>query len=90
MEGATPLGRRRDEGEDAMNVTDRIVRIIRARCSDVLAPSDLDLVEAALNSSYATVAISSEVAERIAEVLDALDERLAATESRLDRTEESA
>jgi hypothetical protein len=68
-----------------MNVTDRIVRIIRARCSDALTPSDLDLVEAALNGSDATVAISSEVGERIAEVLDALNERLAATEARLDR-----
>jgi hypothetical protein len=66
---------------------DHVIRIIRARCSDTLAPSDLLAVEAALNGD--DVALAREIAERIAEVLDALDERLAATESRLDRIEET-
>jgi hypothetical protein len=60
---------------------DYAIRVIRARCSDTFAPSDLLAVEAALNSDDGE-ALAREIAERIADVLDALDERLAATEAR--------
>ena len=73
----------------AMTDLDHAIRVICARCSDTLDPGSLALVEAALNGSGVET-MSREVAERIAEVLDALDERLAATESRLDRIEEAA
>jgi hypothetical protein len=58
---------------------EHIIRVIRARCSDALDPSDLLAVEAALNGRD-NVALSREIAERVADVLDALDERLAAME----------
>jgi hypothetical protein len=51
---------------------DHTIRVIRARCSDALAPSDLDLIEAALTGGDAI----AEVLERIEDVLDAMDERL--------------
>ena len=55
---------------------DHAMRVIRARCGDMLAPSDLALVERALNGGEA---VPGEVLERIGDFLDALDERLAAT-----------
>jgi hypothetical protein len=67
---------------------DHAIRIIRARCSDALAPGDLDLVEAALNRN-AVETITREVAERIAEVLAAMETRFAAMETRLETMEEA-
>jgi hypothetical protein len=62
---------------------DHLLRLIAARAPEIL-PSDRDLIEAALNGHDA------EIMERIADVIDALDERFAAMETRLDRIEEAA
>lgn len=61
---------------------DRAIRVIRARCSDAIAPGVLDLVEAALTGDGPD-AISREVAELVVEVIDAMSERL-------DRIEQAA
>ena len=63
---------------------DHVLRLISARCPE-LTPAEI----AALTGG-GDETLSREVAERIEDVLDALNERLAATESRLDRTEEAA
>ena len=47
-----------------------------------LAASDKNLIEAALNGGDDGVALAREIAERMADVLDALDERLTATGDR--------
>jgi hypothetical protein len=67
---------------------DRISRLISARCPE-MSPSDILAVEAALTGS-GDATLPREVAERIAEVLDALDERFAAMDSRLDAMEEGS
>jgi hypothetical protein len=68
---------------------DHAIRVIRARCSDAIAPSDLDQIEAALTGRDDEM-LSREVAERIVEVIDALETRVVAMDSRLDAMEEGA
>lgn len=58
--------------------TDHVIRVIRARCSDTLDPSDIDLIEAALTGSDA-----------IAEVLARIDDVFAAMETRLETVEDA-
>jgi hypothetical protein len=52
---------------------DRVIRLIAARAPEI-APSDRDLIAAALSGGEAM--ISREVAERIVEVIDALAAKL--------------
>ena len=53
------------------------MHVIRARCSDTIAASDISLIEAALTGGDAI----AEVLERIEDVLAAMDERLTASEA---------
>jgi hypothetical protein len=68
---------------------DHAVRVIRARCGDALTPVDLALVERALSGRDAAAApegdeggkaIPGEIGEKILEVLEAMEARLAALE----------
>jgi hypothetical protein len=67
-----------------MTGVDRVTRLISARCPE-LTPAEI----AALTGRD-DVALAREIAERMADVLDALNERLAATESRLETVGEAA
>ena len=59
-----------------MTDIDRVKRVIRARCSDAIATSDIDLIEAALTGGDAI----AEVLERVVDVVDAIATRLDALE----------
>ena len=72
-----------------MTSVDAVMRVIRARCSDALAPSDLLAVEAAL-SGRDDVAVLVDVADRIEDVLAAMAQRFDRIEERIGRIEEDA
>lgn len=60
---------------DAEDV-DRIVRVVAARCEGALTPVEIDAIEAALASKPSPVMLSGEIAERIGDLLSALEARL--------------
>jgi hypothetical protein len=68
---------------------DHAMRVIRARCGDMLA-SDLARVEAALKGGDDATVSGEVVLKRIGDVLDALDARIAAFGERLVTLEEAA
>ncbi len=59
---------------------DHAVRVIRARCGDALTPAEIDAVESAL-AGCDPDAIPGDIAERIIDVLAAMESRLAAMEA---------
>ena len=69
------------------SMIDRLTHLIAARCPE-LTPSDLALVEAALDSD--DVAVLVDVADRIEDALMAMANRMDKIDERLDRIEEAA